>query len=237
MFDAHAHLTDLPPTEATMGVAGWLLPGVDQARDQASQVLAERDSRLALAFGLHPWYLPGPGELPAELAALERRLASGRAVAVGETGLDKGRRGAPRELQRLAFRSQLELASKAELPVILHVVRSHGACLEELAAVDPGLVGMVHDFRGPIEMIDGWLRAGFMLSLSPGAIGRSELIRAIPSESLLLETDDSGWQQLPELCRAVAACRSCSVEELGRTTAQNAGRLFALGDGLVSATR
>jgi len=231
VFDAHAHLEEAPPIDSSLGISGWVLPGVSASRDAASAALAEDDSRLAAAAGLHPWYLPAAAQLGNELAALQARIEAGSVCAVGETGLDKGRKAGPKEVQLRAFRAQLEMASAASLPLILHVVRSHGRCLEEIAAVDSGLFGMVHDFQGPLEMVGPWVAAGFLLSISPRGRDREAVIAAIPAEHLLLETDDEGWRQLPELCALLAKLRGVSTEELAAQTSANARRLFSLPPG------
>ncbi len=228
MVDAHAHLDVSPPSGRPEGVGGWVVPGVDAGRDANTLQLSGSDPRLYAAAGLHPWYLPPDECLGEELASLQARVGAGGIVAIGETGLDKGRRAGPRNVQRMAFRAQLEMASRAGLPLILHVVRSHGACLEEVGRFDGQLSGMVHDFQGPIEMITPWLTAGFMLSISPRALGKEEVIRSIPARSLLLETDDEGWQQLPKLCEVLARIRGVEVGELARQTDLNARALFGL---------
>lgn len=228
MFDAHAHLDALPPSGDSEGITGWIVPGINASRDADTLQLSGSDPRIHAAAGLHPWYLPPAELLDDELASLQARVDAGGIVAIGETGLDKGRRAGPREVQRIAFRAQLEMASRAALPLILHVVRSHGACLDELRRVDSKLVGMVHDFQGPGEMIEPWISAGFMLSISPRALGKDQLIRAIPARALLLESDDEGWQKLPHLCKSLAAIRGVEAGELARQTELNARELFGL---------
>lgn len=228
MFDAHAHLDSVPDFNSSGGIAGWILPGVSAARDANSQRLAVSDPRLHVAAGLHPWYLPAASDLEQELAALQARVDEGGILAIGETGLDKGRRAGPRDLQRVAFRAQLQMASRTRLPLILHVVRSHGACLDEIAKVSGDLFGMVHDFQGPVETIDSWVAAGFMLSVSPRAQEKEKMIQSIPAQFLLLETDDEGWRKLPALCATVAHIRGVEPVDLGMRTESNARRLFGL---------
>jgi TatD DNase family protein len=226
VFDAHAHLDEAPPAGTPLGISGWILPGVSAARDADSAALAAADSRLVAAAGLHPWYLPDAEGLDDALRVLQSRIDGGSACAVGETGLDKGRRAGPREVQLRAFRAQLAMAARASLPLILHVVRSHGRCLEEIAAAGSGLGGMVHDFQGPLQMVGPWVQAGFLLSISPRGRDKDAVIAAIPAEHLLLETDDEGWQQLPELCALAAGLRGVAPAELAAQTEANARRLF-----------
>jgi TatD DNase family protein len=153
-------------------------------------------------------------------------------IAIGETGLDKGRRGGPIEAQRRAFRHQLRLAASRDLPLILHVVRTHGACLREIADAEAEtgarLRGMVHDFGGPTEVVRGWIDAGFFLSVSPRGLNRPAAIRAIPGERLLIETDDEGWEKLPQVCAEVARIRGVTSADVASVTAANARRLFLL---------
>ena len=221
MIDAHAHLVQAPPP---CDVEAWVIPGVHGAAD------ALDDPRCVAAVGLHPWHLPDSERaLDDALAALD----PGSAIAIGETGLDKGRRGGPMELQRRAFRHQLRLAAENDLPLILHVVRTHGACLAEIrdAERDTGasLRGMVHDFGGPTEVVRGWVDAGFFLSVSPRGLDRPAAIRAIPGERLLIETDDEGWEKLPHVCAEVARIRGLLPEDVAAITAENARRLFRFG--------
>lgn len=223
MIDAHAHLTAVPEIEE---VSAWIVPGVSPERDAASATLA--GPRVAVAAGLHPWYLPDDVDgLTGALTTLEATVDARDVVAIGETGLDKGRRAGPMDLQRRAFHAQLSLAAKTGLPVILHVVRTHGASME--AARAAGVVGMVHDFGGPAEVVRGWVDAGFFLSVSPRGLNRPAAIRAIPGERLLIETDDEGPERLIDVCREVARIRGVTPEDVAAVTEANARRLFGLG--------
>ena len=117
MFDAHAHLMDLPPLPHPAGVTGWIVPGVDLAGESRAATLEAADERVRAAVGLHPWYLPSTvDELKPRLRALEATIAVRRPCAIGETGLDKGRRGGAKDVQRAAFAAQVELAGRLGLP-------------------------------------------------------------------------------------------------------------------------
>lgn len=236
MFDAHAHLTELPPDPEPSGVTGWIVPGVDHDSWMTGVRLAA-DPRVRAAVGLHPWHVPDTlQDLWLELGKLRMLLpgsfgmpvSEGRPCAIGETGLDKGWRGGPMEVQRGAFHAQVVLASEQELPLIIHCVRAHGGCLEILK--EPGFVGggMVHDFGGPMEMIGPWVEAGFYLSISPRGMGHAKVVAAIPEERLLVETDDEGVDRLSEVIAAVAEHRGASPEAVAAVTESNARRLFGL---------
>jgi len=221
VIDAHAHLKSVPADGD-----GWIVPGVDAASEALAATLVA-DPRVSAAVGLHPWHLPADAQsLDVALAEVVATCDRRAVIAIGETGLDRGRRGGPMELQRRAFRRQLALAAARDLPVILHVVRTHGACME--AAKQAGVRGMVHDFGGPVEVVRGWVDAGFFLSVSPRGLNRPAAIRAIPGERLLIETDDEGPERLREVCVETARIRGVDPADIAAITAANARRLFGL---------
>ena len=229
MFDAHAHLTAAPPVPHPDGVTGWIVPGVDLTSEPVAAALAERDPRVVAAIGLHPWHVPKTlEELEPRLSVLERLAAARAPVAIGETGLDKSWRGGPKDVQRAAFVGQIELATRLSLPLIIHCVRAHGACQELLDDLDFGGGGMVHDFAGPTEMIAPWIDAGFFLSISPRNMGHGAVVRAIPGERLLIETDDEGTERLKDVRDVVAAHRGVHPDDIAAVTEANARRLFRL---------
>lgn len=222
MIDAHAHLQGPPP--AGVRVRGWLVPGVDTARDADAARWAPGCPGVARAVGLHPWWV---GEdLDAALDALDARAGAADVVAVGECGLDRGRRAGPRELQERALHHQLALAARHELPLILHCVRAHGRC-QALVDEAPGpLRGMVHDFGGSAQSAREWLRRGFLLSVSPRGLRRPDLLRALPGEALLVETDEAGPEALEPLICALARLRGEDAAALAERCARNARDLF-----------
>jgi len=220
VLDAHAHLDSVPPSGGP-----WVVPGVDLASEARARRLVA-DPRVIAAIGLHPWYLPETvEELAAPLAALEAAIAARPPCAIGETGLDKGRRGKPLPVQRAAFAAQVAIAARLELPLILHCVRAHGGCLDLLGGFPHG--GMVHDFAGPTEVIGRWVEAGFFLSISPRNLDHGAVIAAIPADRLLVETDDAGPERLAEVVAAVARHRGVTDDEVAELTESNARRLFS----------
>jgi len=215
MLDAHCHLDDpgLPANgreEARRaGVSGWLCAGFSPERWAAQAGIPDAWH----AFGLHPWAKGSLESLPGLLS---------QAVAVGEIGLDRSRGRLADQVP--VFRAQLALARERGLPVVLHVVRSHGKTLEIVRADGvPG--GMVHGFRGPAEVLDAWLELGFYVSLGE----LSPAFPQIPEDRLLLETDAPGGGSLaglPITLARVAAARGVSPRELERTVDANLRRLI-----------
>ena len=149
--------------------------------------------RVRIAVGCHPhnarYYDDG---LEAEL---RRLLADPRVAALGEIGLDYHYDFSPRDDQRQAFRRQVRLAKECGLPVVLHVRDAYGDALETLKA-NRGLLKngvLLHCYSGSAEMAAEFLKFDCFFSFG-GAITfknarKEEVIRAIPREKLLTETD------------------------------------------------
>jgi TatD DNase family protein len=181
--------------------------------------------------GLHPWTL-GPDRLDLALDDLVRRLPG--AVAVGELGLD-ARRGPPAPAQRAAVRAQLALARERDLPVVLHCVRAH-AELQAILRADglPRRGGLLHGFRGGVELAQAWTALGLHLGVGPAALRRptpdqAEALGSAPGRWLLTETDaEPGGDALPAVVAALARLRGEPPDAVGDRAAAAAAALFGL---------
>ena len=172
-------------------------------------------------------------------------------VAIGETGLDYFRDFSPRERQLRAFEEQLGVAEDIGLPLLLHQRDAHEdfiAVLRRAGVTD----AVAHCFTGNRAGLDACLDLGLYIGVTGWICDErrgahlKELVRAIPAERLLLETDapyllprDLPRAQRPRARRnepaflahiavVVAECLDVSVEELARRTSANACRLFRL---------
>ena len=177
------------------GVAQMLVTGASRAGSRAALELARAHPGVLFASaGVHPHHA---GEYDADTEAeLRALLAHAEVRAVGETGLDYHRDFAPRAAQRRAFERQLALAAELRRPLFLHQREAHTDFLPMLRAVrDQVPAAVVHCFtdtrsalRDYLDLdchigITGWLcdeRRGLHLR---------ELVREIPRQRLLIETD------------------------------------------------
>lgn len=195
MWDCHCHLadpgwTDLPARlkEARRGgVRGWLSCGTNPESWERGDELGRQHAGVVVAHGIHPWYAPGPHELDDWLERLAPRLSGARAL--GEVGLDfvRAREGGSREWQKEVLRQQLSLLA-GRLPVVLHCVRAQTELWKLLDAAGNPRV-MVHGFLGSTRDAQGWLERGAYLSLGPHALSRADLLKSLPVDRVLLETD------------------------------------------------
>jgi TatD DNase family protein len=201
IIDSHAHLqfeeyaAELNGVLARAQGAGLeaiINVGTDLASSRAAVALADRFPQLYAAVGLHPHEaVTFTGEIGAALADLARHP---KVVAIGETGLDYYYQHSPREAQQTAFRAQLELAQTAGLPVIVHSRDAKDETLRLLAELTPTRKGVLHCFTGDLDMALQAIGMGFYISFSgivtfKNAGPLREVAKALPLESILIETD------------------------------------------------
>ncbi len=116
-------------------------------------------------------------------------------MAIGEIGLDFYRNLSPPDVQREAFRRQLELAATWDKPVIVHDRDAHDAIRAALLAW--GGRGVLHAFSGDAALASEMTAAGFLISFAlpvafSSAAGPRAAASSVPDGSFLTETD-SPW--------------------------------------------
>ncbi len=251
LVDSHCHLdaSAFDPDRAAVieraqavGVRQQVVPAVTAASWPKLREVCQQAPGLYPAYGLHPMFLAEhqPGHLPLLRGWIERE----RPCAIGECGLDFFVEGLDAEAQQAYFIGQLELAREFDLPVIVHARRAVDAVIAAIRRIG-ALRGVVHSFSGSPEQAAQLHRHGFLLGLGgPLTYERAQrlqrLVRGMPLEQLLLETDapdqpDAGVRgqrnepaRLETIARHVAALRGMELEALAQATTENARRLFAL---------
>ncbi|KAG6671193.1 hypothetical protein I3843_Q009300 [Carya illinoinensis] len=157
--------------------------------------MGEKYTSVIPCFGLHPWYVSE--RTPNWFDTLKECLESTPSAAVGEIGLDKGSRGKEIDFsdQIDVFRQQLELARELKKPASVHCVRAFGDLLQIMKSIGSFPAGVIlHSYLGSAEMVPEFAKlgayfsfSGFLMSLE----GRKakKMLRAVPSERILLESD------------------------------------------------
>lgn len=246
MFDSHCHLDLIPVEErsavlargAKAGVQRMLVAGIEPAGWSKQRILQSDSVRCA--YGVHPRWAHRVNITEA-VSALESlcEIADG----IGETGLDFAQSFREHEnVQRALFGTHLALAQQNCLPLVLHVVRAHGAALELLSSAG-ALQGVVHSFSGSAEMVTQYVKLGLHISVSgsvcdPRSKKLRKAVEAIPDEALLVETDFPDQTPitrrpapnepafLVDVIKEVAFLRGEEPETIAALTHKNASRLF-----------
>ena len=74
-----------------------------------------------------------------------------KVVAIGEIGLDYHYEDIPRDIQKRAFRAQMELAGELKLPAIVHEREAHEDGMK-IVEEFPEVTGVFHCYSGSAEM-------------------------------------------------------------------------------------
>ena len=186
--------------------------------------------------GVHPWETARApyqdGECAAELRAA---LEADAHVGVGEIGLDRLKSRVIDPAQRAAFAAQLEVAAEFRRPAVLHGAKCWG---EVVAACRP------YAGRIPAFLFHGFSRSGGLLPeivalngfvgvgaalLNDHAVNYRALVKEIPAERVLVETDadycSAGARPSPgEIACKLAEIRGVDVAELESAVEANALR-------------
>ncbi|WP_374439913.1 TatD family hydrolase [Pseudomonas panipatensis] len=254
LIDTHNHI-DFPDFAAdraamlqrcrALGVERQVLLGVFRENWDEVLRLADAHDELYAALGLHPLYLARhrPQHLVELREYLQRLAGQPKLCAVGEIGLDYYVEELDRAAQQALFEAQLRLAIDCELPVLLHVRRSHAAVIATLKRFRVPRRGIVHAFAGSREEAREYLKLGFRLGLGgaptwPQANRLRKVLAELPLEAIVLETDAPDMapamypgqrnspEHLPAICAALAEVRGVTPEELAEASTRNAMEVF-----------
>lgn len=246
----HKDLSDVMRRAREAGVFAQIVTGTSVHASTEALALAQAyPKELYATAGVHPHDAKSWNEeSAASLAALAREPG---VVALGECGLDFNRNFSSPEDQLICFEAQLALAAELKKPVFLHQRDAHEAFMPILKRYRPQLTGaVVHCFTGTRAELEDYLS----LDCSIGVTGwvcderrggeLRELVRHIPSERLLVETDapyltphnlpekPKGNRNepafLPYVIEKLAECRGEPAPALARQTAANARAFFRL---------
>lgn len=253
IFDTHAHYYDsafdgdrdaLLASLPEQGVALVVCPGCDLDSSRQSQVLAERYGYLYFAAGFHPENLEGVSL--SDLEQIKALCDHPKCVAVGEIGLDYYWLKTPQERanSRAFFDAQLSLAEQLGLPAIVHDRDAHRDCMD-LVRAHPHVRGVFHCYSGSIEDAKVLVNMGWMLSFTGNitfhnARRAPEIIRWLPMERLMLETDAPYMAPVPYrgrrcdstliplMAQTVAQLKGLTTEEVLDITLENGKQFFGI---------
>ncbi|MDX1644297.1 MAG: TatD family hydrolase [Thermoanaerobaculia bacterium] len=251
LTDTHTHLGDpvfdddreeVLERARAAGVGAVIVVAETLREVERNLELAERHPELRPTAGLFPTVLdPEQGEAIASLARRERH----RLVGIGEVGLDywKVEQEAEREVQRDIFARFVELADELDLPLNVHSRSAGRQTIEMLLELDARRV-QLHAFDGRAAKAQPAVEAGYFFSVPPSIVRsrqKQKLVRRLPLESLLVETDspvlgaDPQERNEPANVRvslgAIAELKGLAEEEVEAAVVENTRRLY--GDRLV----
>ena len=259
LVDTHAHLdmnvfdddrAEIITKALDAGVGYIISVGTDLASSKKTVELSEHYAGVYAAVGIQPH---DAATIDKDTITRLGEIASHPSVvAIGETGLDFYRDYSPRKAQIQMLKWHLALSAELELPVIIHCRQAEEDILNLLRSQISNYgdnrrqyQGVIHCFNSDGNTAKEYLDMGFYLSLGayigyPTSTARYDVIRSIPKDRLLVETDCPflppqnyrGKRNEPSYLsfavKVLAAIREESYEDVAKVTTQNAQRLFRL---------
>jgi TatD DNase family protein len=220
-----------------------------ESSHRALELAEERPGFFFSTAGVHPHHA---SEWTEDDASWVRELAGKPpVVAIGETGLDFFRNFSKHDEQESCFRAQLALAAETAKPVFLHQRDAHDRFTSILGDYLPRIPrGVAHCFTGTESELRAYLDLGLYIGITGWICDERrghhlrELIRYVPEDRLLLETDApyllprdldprppsrrNEPMYLAHVAKTVAACAGKSFDQLAAETSANARRFFDL---------
>jgi TatD DNase family protein len=228
----------------TMIITGTSVTGSREAQ----QVAAQYPGQLYATAGVHPHDSRHCAENT--IAELRQLASLPEVVAIGECGLDFNRDYSPRPEQERWFAAQVDLAEELHLPLFLHERDAHQRFREILTTHRRTVPAVLHCFTGNSEELRTCLDLGLYIGITGWICDERrgthlrELIREVPAERLMLETDapfllprsmkqkpKDGRNEpsfLPHVLETVAACLGKTPAEVAEQTTRNASEFFRL---------
>lgn len=211
MIDTHTHLYsdqfDLDCDEMiqrakAVGVTHFFLPAIDSSHHGKMLELEKKyPEEMFAMMGLHPCDVKEE-TVEAELAIVEAYLQERDFCAIGEIGIDLYWDSSTLELQKEAFRRQIDWAIEKDLPIVIHCRESFKEVLSVLQEKKhPKLRGILHCFTGSLEEAKSLIELGFLLGIG-GVVtfkngGLDKFLGEIPLEHIVLETDSPYLAPVP----------------------------------------
>jgi|SRR5690554_1712787 len=253
MIDTHTHLysdafqDDRPKVIARAQEAGikkFVIPAIDSSYHRAMYDLEKRYPGMFLMMGLHPTSVK-PESFEKELQLVRAELKQRKFYAVGEIGIDLYWEKETLELQKKVFKTQIQMAKKHKLPIVIHCRDAFDEVFEVLETEkDDRLFGVFHCFTGDYEhaqkalSFNMKLGIGGVVTFKNGKIDR--FLNKIPLSELVLETDAPYLAPAPYrgkrnessyltyVCKKLSEIYQLPETEIANVTSATATQLFQI---------
>lgn len=254
LTDTHTHLystefgeekQDLIQKAIENGVSRFFMPNVDSKSIEGMfEIEKQFPNNCFSMMGLHPCSVNEHVET--ELKIVEDWLSKRKFVAIGEIGIDLYWDKTFFAQQQIAFRQQIELAKKHNLPYVIHSRNSFDEVMEIVNEFKADKIKAIfHCFSGTVEQAEQVIQSGnFKLGIG-GVVtfknsGLDKVVEAIDLKHIVLETDapylapvpHRGKRNEPEylllVAKKIAEIKNISIEEVAEITTKNSVEVFGI---------
>jgi len=252
MIDAHSHIhvrqfdadrDEVIKRAQAAGITKMINVGFDIEGIFQAVALAKKHDFIYAAVGIHP-HLASEWNEDSEEKIKKVVKMEEKIVAIGETGLDFYKNFQPVDLQEKAFRGQIKIAQKFDLPIIIHCRDAYKDVFRILEEEGMKRV-LLHCFTGKMEEAVYALKMGYFLAFTgvityPSAGDLREVAAQTPLGRILIETDcpflapksKRGQRNepsfIPETYKEVAKIKKMSDADFIAAISQNASTFFKL---------
>ena len=251
--DTHTHLYsdafDVDRNDAIQeaidnNVQRFFIPAIDSETTQSMYDLEKAfPENVFLMMGLHPTHVKDNYE--DELKHVEEELNKRKFYAVGEIGIDLYWDKSTLEIQKKAFKNQIQFAKDRGLPIVIHCREAFDEIFEVLEEEkDEKLFGIFHCFTGTYAQAKQALSYNMKLGIG-GVVtfkngGLDKFISEIPLEQIVLETDAPYLAPKPyrgkrnepvyilKVAEKLASLYDLPIEEVARITTKNSKEIFGI---------
>ena len=252
MIDSHCHINDelykdnpseYIKTAKAAGVNSFMVVGFDAKSSEISVKIAEKHEECFAAVGIHP--TDSKKASSADLDKIEELARNEKVLAIGEIGLDYywDKDEAIKASQKEYFIKQIAIANELDLPISIHCRDAIDDCLQILKENRVIRGGVMHCFAGSPEIAKEYIKLGFLLGFGgtvtfKNSIKPKEVIKSIPSDSYVLETDapyltphpyrgkENHSKYLYLVRDKIAELRNIAPEQVDKESTDNFNRVF-----------
>lgn len=244
MIDTHAHILsefydnidDLIEDIKSKGIINVInCADSEETSKEVLNIYKKYEGFLLPAVGIHPENIDN-----SNIDEIETLIKNNKVYAVGEIGLDYHYNDENKEEQKDIFIKQLDLASKYNLPVIIHIRESMQDCFDILKTRNNK--GIIHCFSGSYEMAKEYIKLGYKLGIGGVLTFKNsklyEVIEKIDIKDIVLETDSPfltpepyrGKKNKPSnvlyVAKKISEIKNISFEEVINITTNTAKQIF-----------
>ena len=260
LFDSHAHYNDekfdndrKEIIEQTLknGVSNFIVAGYNiESSKKALDIVKEYEGLYSIV-GISPNDIENIKEdkdINTNILEIEKIIKTddnGKIVAVGEIGLDYYWNKENKELQKIIFKKQIELANKYNLPIVIHTRDAINDTLEIIKNNEVKNRGIFHCCPLNRELVKEALKLGYYISLSgvvtfKNAKNANEIIEMIPEKRILIETDSpylapepvrgtrNNCMNVKYVAEKIGKIKNKTLEEIADITNKNTKTIFKI---------
>jgi len=251
-FDSHAHYNDEKFNEDRdeliqkiydEGVTRIINAGYSLESSKKALEIAKEYDFMNVIVGISPNDIDEFKE--DYLIEIEKLAKNEKVVAIGEIGLDYYWNKENKDLQKKVFTSQIEIANKLNLPIVIHTREAIFDTLEILKSNNCNKKGVFHCCPLNVDLVREGLKLGFYISFAgpitfKNSKNADEIIKMVPLDKILIETDSpylspeplrgkrNDSRNVKYMAQKIADVKGISLEEVAKNTYNNAKNIFGI---------